>query len=138
MLVLVLGLLLMLGIHSVNIAAPEWRRAAVVRLGEGPYKGIYSVVSLVGLVLIIWGFDRARDAPVFLYTPPFWGRHLAMVLMIPALILVFASVFPASGITGLVAHPLLTATGLWALSHLFANGDLAGVMLLVLFSPGRW
>lgn len=133
MLVLVLGLLLMLGVHSVSIAAPEWRRAAVVRLGEGPYRGLYSLVSLVGLVLIIWGFDRASDAPVFLYTPPVWGRHLAMVLMIPALMLVFASVFPAKGIKGLVAHPLLTATGLWALSHLLANGDLAGVVLFGAF-----
>jgi len=133
MAMLVLGLLVMLGMHSIKIAAPQWRDAAVARLGEAPYRGLYSVVSLVGLVLIVWGFSRAWEAPAFVYTPPGWGRHLAMALMIPAAILAFASVFPANGIKGYVAHPLLTATGLWALSHLFANGDLAGVVLFGAF-----
>jgi len=133
MAILVLGLLLMLGMHSIKVAAPGWRDAAVARLGEFPYRGLYSAVSLVGLVLIVWGFGRAWEAPAFVYTPPVWGRHLAMALMIPAVILAFASVFPANGIKGYVAHPLLTATGLWALSHLFANGDLAGVVLFGAF-----
>lgn len=129
MAVLVLGLLLMLGAHSLKVVAPGWRGTVVARLGEGPYKGLYSIVSLGGLVLIVWGFARAWEAPVFLYTPPTWGRHVAMALMIPALILVFASLFPAGWIKRFVAHPLLTATALWAIGHIFANGDLAGVVL---------
>jgi uncharacterized membrane protein len=129
MAMMIVGLLLMLGIHSVKVVAPGWRRAAIARLGEGSYRGVYSVVSLVGLVLVVWGFARAREAPVSVYTPPGWGRHVAMALMMPALILVFASVFPARGIKRFVAHPLLSATALWALAHLFANGDLAGVVL---------
>lgn len=129
MTLLIVGLVLMLGIHSAKVVAPGMREAAVARLGDGPYKGIYSLVSLVGLVLVGWGFARAWEAPVFLYTPPSWGRHLALAVMIPALILVFASLFPASGIKRFVTHPLLLATMLWALAHLFANGDLAGVVL---------
>jgi uncharacterized membrane protein len=129
MAMMIVGLLLMLGIHSAKVVAPGVREAAVARLGEGPYRGLYSLVALVGLVLVVWGFARAWEAPVFLYTPPSWGRHLAMAAMIPALILVFASLFPAGGIKRFVGHPLLTATMLWALAHLFANGDLAGVVL---------
>lgn len=133
MAILVLGLLLMLGVHSVKVLAPGSRDAAFARLGEGPYKGLYSLVSLVGLLLIIWGFARAWEAPVLVYSPPPWGRHLAMALMIPALILSFASVFPAGGIKRFVTHPLLSATMLWALAHLFANGDLAGIVLFGAF-----
>ena len=129
MAVLIVGLVLMLGVHSIKVLAPGWRGAALARLGEGPYKGLYSLVSLLGLVLVVWGFARAWEAPVFVYTPPAWGRHLTMALMIPALILLFASLLPAGGIKRYVRHPLLTATMLWALAHLIANGDLAGVVL---------
>ena len=129
MAIMVVGLVLMLGIHSVKVAAPGWREAAIARLGDGPYKGLYSLISLIGLVLVIWGFTRASEAPVFVYTPPSWGRHVAVALMVPALILVFASASPALGIKRFVAHPLLSATALWAVAHLFANGGLAGVML---------
>ena len=133
MAILVLGLVVMLGVHSVKAVTPDWRELAISRFGEGLYKGLYSLVSLVGLALIVWGFARAWQAPVFVYTPPTWGRHLAMALMIPALILSFASVVPPGGIKRFVRHPLLLATMLWALAHLLANGDLAGVMLFGAF-----
>jgi uncharacterized membrane protein len=133
MAILILGLVLVLGAHMLKAAAPDWRTAMVVRLGEGPYRGLYSLVSLAGLVLIVWGFGRAWQDPTFLYAPPTWGRHLAMALMIPALILVFSSVFPAAWIKRFVSHPLLAATMLWAVAHLFANGDLAGVVLFAAF-----
>jgi uncharacterized membrane protein len=133
MAILVLGLVVMLGVHSVKAVAPDWCKLAIARFGEGLYKGLYSLVSLVGLALIVWGFARAWQAPVFVYTPPTWGRHLAMALMIPALILSFASVFPAGGIKRFVRHPLLLATMLWAIAHLLANGDLAGVVLFGAF-----
>jgi len=129
MAIMIAGLVLMLGIHSVKPTAPNWREAAIARVGDGPYKGLYSLISLIGLALIVWGFGRAWEAPTFVYTPPGWGRHVAMALMIPALILVFASIFPAHGIKRFVAHPLLFATALWSVAHLFANGDLAGVVL---------
>jgi uncharacterized membrane protein len=130
---LILGLVIVLGTHFFKVVAPAGREALIGRMGEGAYKGVYSLLSLLGLVLIVWGFDRAWQDPVFLYTPPAWGRHVAMAFMIPALILVFASIFPARGIGRYVPHRLLTATVLWASAHLLANGDLAGVVLFTAF-----
>jgi uncharacterized membrane protein len=130
---LILGLIVVLGTHLLKVFAPGWRLALVNRLGDGPYKGLYSAVSLIGLVLIVWGFGRAWQDPTFVYAPPSWGRHVAMTLMVPALILVFSSVFPAHWIKRYVGHPLLAATVLWAVAHLFANGDLAGVVLFAAF-----
>ena len=73
MALLILGLVLFLGIHSVRMIAPQWRLARMTALGEGPWKGIYSLVSLVGLVLIVWGYIQARPlAPVLYVTPFFW------------------------------------------------------------------
>jgi uncharacterized membrane protein len=133
MAVLILGLIVVLGTHLLKVFAPAWRLALVNRLGEGPYKGLHSAVSLIGLILIVWGFGLAWQDPTFVYAPPTWGRHVAMALMIPALILVFASVFPAHWIGRYVSHRLLTATMLWAVAHLLANGDLAGVVLFAAF-----
>jgi uncharacterized membrane protein len=133
MVVLIAGLVALLGVHSIKIAAPGWRDSVVARYGVGPYKGAYSVVAISGLVLVIWGFSRTWDDPVFLYAPPGWGRHLVMTLMLPASILAFASVFPAGGIKRYVGHPLLFATMLWAAGHILANGDLGGVVLFAAF-----
>ena len=133
MVVLIAGLVALLGVHSIKMMAPGWRDAAVAHYGEGPYKGAYSIVAIGGLVLIVWGFARTWNDPVFLYTPPGWGRHLVMALMAPALILAFASVFAAGGIKRYVGHPLLSATMLWAVGHILANGDLGGIVLFVAF-----
>jgi uncharacterized membrane protein len=73
MLVLVLGLLIFLGSHSVRIFADRWRAAQVARMGEGPWKGVYSLISLVALVLIVWGYGLARQDPVVLWDPPICG-----------------------------------------------------------------
>jgi uncharacterized membrane protein len=131
--VLIFGLIVVLGTHSLKVFAPAWRTALVARFGEGPYRGLYSLVSLIGLILTVWGFGRAWQDPTFVYAPPSWGRHVAMALMVPALILVFSSVFPAGWIKRYVNHPLLIATMLWAIAHLLANGDLAGVVLFAAF-----
>lgn len=133
MVVLIAGLIALLGVHSIKIVAPRWRDRVVARYGEGTYKGVYSLVAISGLVLIVWGFARSGNDPVFLYTPPGWGRHLAMTLMAPALILACASAFPPGGIKRLVRHPLLFATMLWAAAHILANGDLGGVVLFTAF-----
>ena len=126
---LVLGLILLLGSHSLRVVSPAARGALVTAIGEGPYRAAFSLVTILGLVLIVWGFGLAWQEPEFLYTPPGWGRHVAMALMIPALILAFASAFPPGRIARSFGHPLLTATMLWGVSHLLANGDLAGVVL---------
>jgi uncharacterized membrane protein len=126
---LILGLILFLGAHSMRMAAPSLRDGLIARLGEGPFKGLYSLVSLVGIILIVWGFARASDDPDFLYLPPIWTRHVAETLMLPALVLFVASLLPGGRIKRAVHHPLLIAALLWAVAHLFVNGDLAGVVL---------
>lgn len=125
---LVLGLILFLGIHSLSIVAPAWRDAQRARLGEGPWKGLYSLVSLIGFALLVIGYGQARQAPVLLYVPPTGLRHLAWLLMLPVFVLVLASNLPGR-IQTVTRHPLLLATKLWATAHLLANGTLADVLL---------
>ena len=128
MLVLVLGLVVFLGIHSVSIVAPGWRTATLARLGERPWKGLYSIASAVGLALIIVGYGIARREPVVLYTPPAGLRHLALVVMLPVFPLFFAAYLPGR-IRTAAKHPMLLAVKLWAVAHLLANGTLADVLL---------
>jgi len=132
MLVLVVGLAIFLGVHSVSIVAPGWRAATVARLGERPWKGLYSLASAVGLVLIVVGFGMARRDPVVLYTPPAALRHLSLVVMLPVFPLLFAAYLPGR-IRAAAKHPFLVAVKLWALAHLLANGTLADVLLFGAF-----
>jgi uncharacterized membrane protein len=125
---LILGLVLFLGIHSVSIVAPGWRDAQAVRLGEMPWKGVYAVVSIVGFALLVYGYGLARQAPVVLYTPPKGLRHAALLLMLPVFVLLLAAYLPGR-IKTAAKHPMLLATKLWATAHLLANGTLADVLL---------
>jgi uncharacterized membrane protein len=133
MAILILGLVLIIVPHMINVVVPAWRTGMKARWGTPIYAAAYSAVSLAGLVLVVWGFALAWQDPRFVYTPPSWGRHITLTLMIFALILAFAAVFPAGWIKTRVGHPLLTATMLWGAGHLFANGDLAGVVLFGAF-----
>jgi uncharacterized membrane protein len=128
MIYLVLGLVIFLGMHSVSIFARGWRDSMVEKLGPLGWKALYSVVSLVGFVLLVWGYGVARQEPVFLYNPPFWMRHVVALLMLPVFPLLLAAEFPTR-IKIAVKHPMLAATKLWAFSHLLANGTLADVVL---------
>ncbi|OZG70106.1 NnrU family protein [Hahella sp. CCB-MM4] len=128
MMILVLGLILFLGIHSVSIFAEPWRNSMVSKLGEQPWKGLYSLASLVGFVLIIYGYGQARLDPTVIYTPPVWLRHVTMLLMLPVFPMIFAAYFPGK-IKATLKHPMLVATKTWALAHLLANGTLADVLL---------
>jgi uncharacterized membrane protein len=128
MTILVLGLIFFLGVHSISIVAPAWRDARRDKLGEGTWKGLYSVVSLAGFVLIIVGYGMARQQPEVLYTPPGWLRHLALLLLVPVFPLLLAVYLPGR-IKTAAKHPMLLATKLWALAHLLANGTLADVLL---------
>lgn len=132
MLVLVVGLVLFLGIHSVSIVAPRWRLAMVARLGEGPWKGVYSIVSAIGLVVLVVGYGMARREPVVLYTPPAALRHVALLLMVPVFPLFIAAYFPGR-ISAAAKHPMLLSVKLWATAHLIANGTLADVVLFGAF-----
>jgi uncharacterized membrane protein len=126
---LILGLVLFLGAHSVRIFADPWRRAQIARIGEGPWKGIYSLVSLVGFALIIWGYGQARMNPVVLWHPPTWARHLAASLTLIAFVLVVAGNLPGTRIRAWLGSPMVLGVKIWAFAHLLANGTLAAAVL---------
>lgn len=128
MIYLIVGLVLFLGIHSVEIFSPTFRGNTVARIGEGAWKGIYSLLSIAGFVLLIWGYGVARQEPILLYAPPVWTRHLAALLMLPVFPLLLAAYLPGR-IKAAVKHPMLVAIKTWALAHLIANGMLADVLL---------
>lgn len=128
MLYLIVGLVLFLGVHSIEIVSPAFRSRAVARLGEGAYKGIYSLLSIVGFVLLIWGYGVARQNPILVYAPPIWMRHLTLLLMLPVFPLLMAAYLPGR-IKAAVKHPMLAAVKLWAFAHLLANGMLADLLL---------
>jgi len=125
---LMLGLVLFLGVHMVSIVSPQGRDRWADRMGEGAFKGVYSLVSFVGLALIVWGYGLAREAPVLLYQPPAAMRHLNALLMLPVFVLLLAAYLPGR-IQRMAKHPMLVAVKLWALAHLLANGSLADVLL---------
>ena len=132
MTLLILGLLIFLGVHSTSIFAPGWRAAKTERRGDAVWKGLYSLVSVVGLALLIYGYGVARQSPVVLYTPPTFTRHIALLLMLPVFPLLFATYLPGR-IQAAAKHPMLLAMKLWALAHLLANGTLHDVILFGAF-----
>lgn len=132
MLVLVVGLVLFLGIHSVSIVAPRWRLAMIGRLGAGPWKALYAIVSVVGFVVLVVGYGIARREPVVLYTPPAGLRHLTLLLMVPVFTLFIAPYFPGR-ISRVTKHPQLLSVKIWATAHLISNGTLADVVLFGAF-----
>jgi uncharacterized membrane protein len=129
---LVVGLIVFLGVHSVSIFAPAWRDGQLALRGERTWKGLYAIVSLVGFVLLVYGYGLARQAPVVLYTPPQGLRHFALLLMLPVFPLLFAAYMPGR-LQRAAKHPMLLAVKFWATAHLLANGTLADVLLFGAF-----
>ena len=130
---LILGLVLFLGVHSVRIVAEGWRTQTQARWGAGAYKGIYTVISLVGLGLIVWGFGVARETPTMLWMPPRGMRHVAALLTLIAFVLLAAAYVPRNAIKARLHHPMVLAVKTWALAHLLSNGSLAHVILFGAF-----
>jgi uncharacterized membrane protein len=128
MTLLVIGLVLFLGIHSMPIFALSARDRFVQALGRNGWRGVHSLFSLAGLLLIIIGYGQARMAPVVLYTPPLWMHHVVFLLMLPVFPLMFAAYLPCWTKVGL-KHPMLVAIKTWAFAHLLVNGNLADVLL---------
>ncbi len=130
MALLIGGLALFIGVHLIPML-PRLRVGVMDRLGGGPYRGLFSLVSIAGLVLIVMGYGRmqglGRGNPE-LWEPPVWIKHVVLLLMIPAMILLVAAYVP-SRIRSAVGHPMLTALMIWAFAHLLANGDLASLLL---------
>jgi uncharacterized membrane protein len=131
--ILLLGLVLFLGAHSIRIFADGWRSAQIARLGEKPWKGLYALTSAIGFVLIIWGFGFARRAPVLLWAPPVGLRHLTFALVALAFVLIAAAYVPGNRIKSVLGHPMAAGTALWALGHLLVNGTANAVLLFAAF-----
>jgi uncharacterized membrane protein len=128
MTILVIGLLLFLGTHSLAIFASGWRHRTVARVGEQTYQGIYSLLAIAGFVLIIWGYGLARQEPHVLYLPPVWLRHSALLIMVPVFPLLLAAYLPGR-IQSAAKHPMLMGVALWSFAHLLANGMVADLIL---------
>lgn len=126
---LILGLVIFLGVHSVRMLAPAWRERMCGRLGEGVWKGLYSLLALLGLALIAWGFDGAREQPVLLWSPPLGLRHAASLLTLLAFILLAAAYVPGNHFKARLGHPMVLGVKAWALAHLLATGMLAHLLL---------
>ena len=129
---LVLGLALFIACHMLPVFSGV-RTKLRDALGEGPYKGLFSLVSLAGLVLIVIGYGAARDAgSALIWDPPSELRHLMMLLMLPVFTLLIAANMPGR-IKAKLKHPMLVAVKLWALTHLLVNGDAASILLFGTF-----
>jgi uncharacterized membrane protein len=130
---LIAGLLLFLGVHSTRVFADDWRNRTRASMGEKPFKGIYSLLSLAGFVLLVWGYGVARQQPVVLWMPPKGMRHLAALLTLFSFVLLAAAYVPGNKIKARLHHPMVLGVKVWALAHLLANGTLADVLLFASF-----
>lgn len=126
---LIVGLSLFLGSHLTRVVDDGWRTSTRDRIGPGAWKAIYSVIALTGFVLIVYGYGLSRQAPIELWSPPTWTRHLASLLMLPAFILLAAAYVPGTRIKQRIGHPMTMSVKVWALAHLLSNGRLADVFL---------
>ena len=133
MALLILGLVLFLGVHSVRVFAEGARTRFIAQRGKNAWKGMYSVLSILGFVLLIYGYGLARQQPVVLWTPPTWTRHLAALLTLPAFVLLVAAYVPGNGIKARVHHPMVLGVKVWALAHLFVGRTLAAEIVFAAF-----
>ena len=133
MVMLLLGLVLFLGVHSTRIVANGWRSDMIGRFGEMPWKAAYAALSIAGFVLIAWGFGLARQQPVQLWMPPRGMRHLASLLTLIAFVLLAATYVPRNAIKARLHHPMVLAVKVWALAHMLSNGNLAHMVLFGAF-----
>jgi len=126
--ILILGLAVFIGAH-VFVTYRDHRAGLIARLGEGPYKGLFSLVSIIGVVLVGWGFSLYRATGwIDVWYPPTAMRHVTALLMWPAIIAVTAAYFPGD-IKRVLKHPMLAGVKLWAFAHLLVNGDLGSIIL---------
>ncbi len=133
MLTLLFGLLLFLGVHLLQVLAPDWRAQRRAQWGEMAFKGVYSLVAGIGLVLIVIGYVQARTAPVVLWTPPRGLVHASFLLMWASMVLLAAAYVPRNAIRQRLGHPMTLGVKVWALAHLLANGNLVDVLLFGTF-----
>jgi uncharacterized membrane protein len=130
---MILGLVIFLGVHSIRVFADPWRTKQVARMGLNAWKGLYAVASLIGFVLLVLGYGMARQHPVLLWVPPVWLRHVAGLLTLPAFILFVCAYVPGTRIKRTIGHPMVAGVKTWASAHLLSNGSLHDVVLFGAF-----
>ncbi len=129
MTLLIAGLIIFLGAHSLRIVAEGLRENLVASLGELKWKGLVALISVIGFALIVIGYGNARLTPVELWQPPLWGKHVAILLNLPAFILLVAAYVPRNSFKAKIGHPMVASVKIWAVAHLLANGTLADLLL---------
>jgi uncharacterized membrane protein len=133
MALLILGLVMFLGVHSIRIYADNWRTSMVQRMGPLPWKGLYTILSIVGFVFLVIGFRHARQESLVLYVTPDWMKHVTAVLMMLSMTLFFAPYIPRNWFKAKFHHPQVLAVKTWAIAHLLSVGVLADVVLFGAF-----
>jgi uncharacterized membrane protein len=129
MTLLAAGLILFVVVHSLRIFADDWRSQMLARLGPNAWKGIISVISLVGIIMMSKGYAAARATPIVLWQSPVWLSHLVSLLTLVAFILFVAAYVPKNKIKSRLGHPMVISVKIWAFGHLLANGTLADLVL---------
>jgi len=132
MTVFILGLLVFFSTHSISLLAPGLRQSAIDRIGPKAWRSLYSLISIAGLILLIWGYGLARLDPIVVWQPPSWTRHVTMTLMLFVFPMMLSAYLPGR-IKATLKHPMLAAVKLWALAHLISNGTLADMLLFGVF-----
>jgi uncharacterized membrane protein len=133
MALLIVGLVLFLGAHSTRIFADDWRSSMIARLGPLKWKGLYSLVSIIGFVVLIYGYKLARQETLVLWTSPGWMKHVTALLMMVAFILFVSAYVPRNSFKARLHHPQVLSVMLWAVAHLLTTGIAAGVVLFGVF-----
>ena len=128
-----IGLLGFLGLHSLRIAAPAWREARIAAMGDKAWKGIYSLLSIAFFVLMIWGYGQMRQHPVLVWQPPLALRHVGMLLVVIAFVLIVAAYVPNNAIRARLGHPMILGIKTWAFAHLLMSGWLHSMLLFGAF-----
>ncbi|BBI52424.1 hypothetical protein HORIV_48450 [Vreelandella olivaria] len=136
MTIMIIGLLIFLGSHSVRIFAENWRQQQIAKHGESTWKVAYAAVSIVGLAIAIYGFGQMRLNPLYIWYPPMGMRHAVALLMVPAFIMLVAAYIPHNAIKAKLGHPMMLAVKIWAFAHLLANGRLGDIIFLLPFLSG--
>jgi uncharacterized membrane protein len=126
---LIIGLIIFLGSHSCRIFAEPWRNHMIDRLGEVKWKGLYTIISIIGLVLVVIGYGQARQTPVVLWQPATYLTHIAILLNLVAFIFLAGSSPSNNAIRLKLKHPMILGVKVWALAHLLANGTLVDLIL---------
>jgi len=133
MLILLLGLVLFLGVHSTRIFADDWRTAMIAKMGPLPWKGLYAAASILGFIVIVWGFRIARQDTLVLYSTPRWMTHVTALLMVFSMILFVAAYIPKNWFKAKFHHPQVLSVKTWSIAHLLSNGVAADVLLFGAF-----